>query len=317
MPYATDLPVARFEVPSRAADLGFALDLPADWIQHPLPDDDLDFSDPLRMLGLCAITAPHAAIVWAVAARPGYQEGSVHDWAMWLIGQAGLAPRTQGEGRLGGLPALVGEAVLQGDLGPMLVRWAFAEDGDRLINATLTAPMLLAGAMESVWQQALESFELETPRGPTVALWPPLVACAPAGPAEADTDFDTDTAPQTAADPDDSDDTLAPLGASRAEPVRADGPAWLEAARALERAGRLEDAEQAILTALDNAGACLAVAELYQDRAARLALQGDAVGAQAASVASVRWIDFYASSATSGGEGAARSREVAMMRCAA
>lgn len=303
---STDLPTSRFEIPSRAADLGFTVELPADWVQHPLPDDDLDFSDPLRMLGLCAITATHAALVWAVAARPAYDNGSVHDWAVWLSGQAGLAPRTQGEGRLGDLPAIVGEGVLQSDLGPLLVRWAFAEDGGRLINATLTAPMLLAGAMQPVWQQALETFDLESPRGPSVALWPPLAAA----PAEAD------AANEATHDDIDGDDD-APAVDHREEPTVPAGPGWLHAAHALELAGRLDDAEQTILRALDNAGACFAVAQMYEVRAARLARQGDARGAADAAAASVRWIDFYAASATSGGEGAARSREVAAMRAAA
>lgn len=309
----TDLPFSRFEIPSRAADLGFSLELPTDWIQHPLPDDDLDFNDPLRMLGLAAITAPHAAIVWATAARPGYDNGTVHDWATWLIDQAGLAPRTQGEGRLGNLPALVGEAVLQGDLGPMMVRWAFAEDGGRLINATLTAPMLLADALQPVWQQALETFALETPRGATVDLWPPVVAASEPA----------DEAGENLAAGDDGEEgddditvrTIAPTATTRLEDLPS-GPAWLQRARVLEQANQLEAAEQAILRALDNAGACLAVAELYQERAARLATQGNALGAQKASQAAVRWIESYASQSTSGGEGAARSREVRAMLAA-
>lgn len=169
-----DIHFTRRQLPSRIARLGFGLELPGDWIEHTLPEEeDPDFDDPLRMVGLAVITAPQAALIWAVAARPVYQNGTLSDWAGYLLEHAGLQPRTHGEGRLGTLPALVGEAVLQGEMGPMLVRYAFAEDGGRLINATLTAPMLLARAVHEVWQRALESFRLDDPQGSTVPLWPP------------------------------------------------------------------------------------------------------------------------------------------------
>ena len=43
-----------------------------------------------------------------------------------------------------GVSAVIGEAVQQSDIGPMIVRFAFFEDGGRLLNLTFTAPELLA-----------------------------------------------------------------------------------------------------------------------------------------------------------------------------
>lgn len=189
---AAALPVRRF--PSRIASLGFAMRLPADWVSHDLPEDQPDFADPTRMVPLAAVTAPHAAIVWAVAARPAYGDGTLSDWAQYLLTQHGLQLRTFGEARLGRLPALLGEAEQPSELGPLRVRFVFAEDGGRLINLSLTAPDLLADAVQTLWAQAIESFELEESAGPTVPLWPAVegadtlpmpVARADAAPADA------------------------------------------------------------------------------------------------------------------------------------
>ena len=167
------LPLRRF--PSRIAQLGFVVGLPADWISHPLPDEQPDFSDPSRMVPLAAVTAPHAAIVWAAAARPAYGDGTLNDWARYLVAQHGLTLRALGEGLLGTLPALVGEAVQDSEVGPLRVRFAFAEDGGRLINLTLTAPELLADAVVPLWFGGLASFALDEPHGATVPLWPAVV----------------------------------------------------------------------------------------------------------------------------------------------
>ena len=167
------LPLRRF--PSRIAQLGFTVGLPADWISHPLPDEQPDFTDPSRLVPLAAVTAPHAAIIWAAAARPAYGDGTLSDWARYLIAQHGLSLRALGEDQLGSLPALVGEAVQDSEVGPLRVRFAFAEDGGRLINLTLTAPEMLADAVVPLWFGSLASFALDEARGSTVPLWPAVV----------------------------------------------------------------------------------------------------------------------------------------------
>lgn len=290
MSHDHDLPFSSYEVPARIASLGFRVDLPSDWQAHDLPDETLNFDDPLYMVSLSVITATHSALVFAVAARPAYDDGTVSDWSRYLVAQAGLSPRTQGEGRLGSLPALLGEAVLQSDTGPMLVRYAFAEDGGHLLNLTLTAPMMLAGAVQGVWTRVLASFCLDDPRGATVPVWP-----APSAP----------LAPESPPPGDDPAETPQPAAAV-AVPSPADP--W-QAACALEQAGRLQDAEQALLRGIDHQGALLTVAELHLVRHRRLLDAGDTEGAAQAAEAATRWAHAYAASATSGGEGLALSRE--------
>lgn len=180
---AAALPVRHF--PSRIASLGFAMRLPADWVSHDLPFEKPDFGDPTRLVPLAAVTAPHAAIVWAAAARPAYADGTVSDWARYLLAQHGLEVRSFTESRLGLMPALVGEAGQPSDVGPLCVRFAFAEDGGRLIHLSLTAPAMLADAVQSLWAAAIDSFTLEQGAGPSVALWPALQAAEAAARAPA------------------------------------------------------------------------------------------------------------------------------------
>lgn len=295
MSHDTDLPSSCYEVPARIASLGFRVDLPSDWQAHELPDESLNFDDPRYMVSLSVITAQHSALVFAVAARPAFDDGTVSDWSRYLIAEAGLSPRTQGEGQLGDLPALLGEAVLKSDAGPMLVRYAFAEDGGRFLNLTLTAPLMLAGALQGVWSRVLTSFTLDDPRGATVPVWP--AATVP------------EQVPQPAHDmASDDASTDEPTQEATQEPTQEPTDIW-EAACALEQAGRLQEAEQVLLQGIDHQGALLTVAQLHLERHLRLRRAGDGAGAAQAAEAATRWAHAYAASATSGGEGLALSRE--------
>jgi hypothetical protein len=93
------------------------------------------------------------------------------------------------------------------------------------------------------------------------------------------------------------------------DPEFAGQPEWWRDAVLLERADRLEEAEQKILQALDHIGAYSSVAHLYEERYARLVRAGQDDAALAARERAIHWLTIYASSATSGGEGAALSRE--------
>jgi hypothetical protein len=159
------LPLASRTFPSRIADLGFTANLPADWIAHDLPGEEPDFANPAFFFPLAIVTAPHAAIAFAFAARPAHDDGTLHDWAMYHLGENQLQPRAVGRGRIAGVPAVIGEAMQQSEVGPVVVRFAFIEDGDRLLNLTLTAPELFADTVRDAWFGMVQTFTLETPRG--------------------------------------------------------------------------------------------------------------------------------------------------------
>jgi len=158
--------------PSRIADLGFTVSLPEDWIAHDLPDEQPDFSGPALLFPLAIVTARNAAMAFCAAARPAYEDGTLHDWMWFLLRHNGLTPRAVGPGEASGHPAMIGEAAQDGDLGPMTVRFALLEDGGRMVQFSLTAPDEFDDLARRVWFAALESFKLESPRGTSVALQP-------------------------------------------------------------------------------------------------------------------------------------------------
>lgn len=177
------LELAPRSFPDRIAALGFTATLPVGWINHELPNEEIDFNDPRRMVPLALVSAPHAMIVFGFAARPAYDDGSLHDWARFLLEHNQLEPRAIGSETVAGVPALVGEATQPSDVGMLVVRFAFLEDGGRLLNLTLTAPEMFADGMRAAWFAMLQSFKLESPRGSRFASDGTVAASAPSAPA--------------------------------------------------------------------------------------------------------------------------------------
>lgn len=96
---------------------------------------------------------------------------------------------------------------------------------------------------------------------------------------------------------------------STGQPGEAELPEWAQQARALEAQGRMEEAEQAMREGCPQLGVLISIAEMYRRRMQRLAGAGDPAGAAAARERAIHFAQQYASGATSGGEGAALSRE--------
>jgi hypothetical protein len=93
------------------------------------------------------------------------------------------------------------------------------------------------------------------------------------------------------------------------EPSRGKQPDWWDKATELEEKNKLEEAEQAILKAVDHIGGVASVAEMYARRMRHFQRQGNEQKAREAFKKASDWIYYYASCATSGGEGAALSME--------
>ena len=84
---------------------------------------------------------------------------------------------------------------------------------------------------------------------------------------------------------------------------------WMSRAEALEKDNRLIEAEALIREAVPHQAFALMIAEMYRRRMLRLASGGDAQGAAEARQKASDWAYYYASQATSGGEGTAMSAE--------
>jgi hypothetical protein len=86
-------------------------------------------------------------------------------------------------------------------------------------------------------------------------------------------------------------------------------PDWLTQAEALEREDRLIEAEDLIRNPVPHQGFAISIAEMYRRRMLRLSANGASAGAAEARQKASDWAYFYASQATSGGEGLALSAE--------
>lgn len=105
------------------------------------------------------------------------------------------------------------------------------------------------------------------------------------------------------------DDQLVAPAPAPVPPSGGGGPTWLAQARAMERAGQFKEMEELVRDSIPYQAFALEVASLYRERWRRLNAEGDVAGAQEARRRSADWAYFYASQATSGGEGTAMSME--------
>lgn len=155
------------------AGLDFRVEWPTDWVDVPIPEETHDFDDALHMATVAILMAPWAAIVFAVAARPVYAEGTIAQWLEWSARQRGIDPGAM-ERQLVGPHAAVGCWGAQIEDGTVMrARIAMFEDGDRLVVVNCMAPDPLWASVAPAFEHMLKTFALEAPRGSRVALAPP------------------------------------------------------------------------------------------------------------------------------------------------
>ena len=286
------LVLSRRSFPDRVAELGFAVDLPQDWISHPLPEEMPDFDDPTQLVPLAIVTATQAAIVWSIAARPVYPDSSLILCAQYLMGaQQDLQLQAMSAGELGGLPAMVGQAEQTSDRGPMTVYFAFAEDGERLVMTSLMVPAMFASSLWPARRGVLDSFRLATPKGPTIPLMPGSTVTANSAVAQGDSPAEPT--------PDTDEEPAADEGAATPPPQKASrlgrdaSRAWRRALD-LEASGQLEAAEQLIRESHPDNEGLLKVAAMYRLRFVRLHDEGKVAAARAAHQQAVKWARLFA-----------------------
>jgi hypothetical protein len=161
-------------VPARIADLGCRLAVPRDWQAPELPPEEVDFNSPEAFFPLALVAAPWAAIVMTIAARPAFEDGTVQDWSLFLLNSQGIRPSALMPGRIGNLEGLVGIGRQEQEGTWLENRFAFFEDGGRLLYLGLFAPEAISSPLEGTWQTALRTFALDRPQGQTVPLVPGL-----------------------------------------------------------------------------------------------------------------------------------------------
>ena len=296
--------------------LAFSCRVPDGWHITPLPPDEYDFENPTVFVPLLIAMAPYGAVLFTVAARPKFDDGTVQDWAEYLCAQNNLAVSEMHEARTGRIPCVLCEATAESEMGVMRSRSLFLEDGGRLFNIQALAPRDIWTSVEETLSQMLGSFVLDATQGMSAQIMREMIAgdCVefafvddvpavtkePKGTARKDIEVWT-----YAEDP---PEPLAPEPSPTPDEF-AGQPDWWRKAVLLERDNKLDEAEQVIRRALDHIGVYSQIAYLYEERVTRLRHAGDDALAEQAKERAIHWLHAYAGSATSGGEGAALSYE--------
>lgn len=158
------------QVPARIAHLDFSYLQPANFQVITLPDEQPNFDEPTTFYPLHVSMANYGAVVISFAARPAYSDGTVQDWAEFLMKNEKLKVISMKSSTLAGMPALIVEALNQTDAGEMRMRTVLMEDGSRLLNLSVMAPEQIWLSVEPMLQTSLTSFRLAEPRGTTTVI---------------------------------------------------------------------------------------------------------------------------------------------------
>lgn len=154
-------------VPEGRAMLACSCLVPDGWVQVPVPEEQYDFDNPTVFLPLIVCMAPYGAVVFTIAARPAFGDGSVQDWAEYLAGQNNLQIERIREARVNRMPCILVDATMPSDAGPMRSRSVFLEDGGRLFNIGTLAPDAIWASVEADFDRLLGAFTLDEVRGIT------------------------------------------------------------------------------------------------------------------------------------------------------
>lgn len=142
---------------------------PDGWVQVPTPDEAYDFDNPGVFLPLLVGMAPYGAVVFTIAARPAFGDGTVQDWAEFLAAQNNLRLEIVREARVNRLPCVLVEGTMDAEMGVMRSRSVFLEDGQRLYNIGALAPEAIWASVRADFDRLLGSFAPDEVHGLTTA----------------------------------------------------------------------------------------------------------------------------------------------------
>lgn len=162
--------------PARLANLEFSVLPPTGFIAQDLPAEEHDFDVPTTCAPVLVMSSQIAMAVVTVACRPAYGDGSVIDWAKYLAEHAGITLTGMMPGTLRGEhfehPAILAEGHQTQEGTLFRLRFAMLEDGGRLAMILAMCPHELWPSYGAALEEAVGSFELARPKGPTAPLVP-------------------------------------------------------------------------------------------------------------------------------------------------
>lgn len=148
----------------------YRVQVPADWQRVPIPEENVDFSNPALFMPLGVFMATWGLVVFSAAVRPAYSDGTLVDWLMYLCREQDFQivefmPVTLGESH-----AAACVCTQDSEGGMMKIRMAIFEDGGALYNLLGMAPAAVWDSVAPTFEQMITSFRLAEPQGSSVPL---------------------------------------------------------------------------------------------------------------------------------------------------
>ena len=156
----------------RFPGLGFAIDVPSDFISVPLPAETYSFEKPETVAPLALCSSQVALAIVGVAARPAYSEGAVSQWLGYLAHQQGIELSRARAGMIGPHPGVLADGRQVQDGTELWMRVAAFEDGGRFVLVTAMTAAALAPSFGPALEFAVSSLALAEGRGPTANILP-------------------------------------------------------------------------------------------------------------------------------------------------
>lgn len=156
---------APLHVPPKVADLGFTVKIHREFMHVPVPAEEHDFSNPQTCCPLLVVMATYGAVVFGVAARPAYENGTLTDWCSYFCQCNNFQVQAMGPGLVGGVPCIIADVTQHTEAALMRLRVAAMEDGGRLILLSAMAPESVWPSVKDTLLTMLDSFTLDEPKG--------------------------------------------------------------------------------------------------------------------------------------------------------
>lgn len=170
--------------PHERDEWSYSFLLPDGWYQQPPPPGKPNIADPAEFIPLGVYTpTPHymPPVIFSVGVRPAPKKGYVAEWLeeQCRLQQLVIQKMTVHEMLVG--PVADASALQASDIGPMKLRIAMFEDGERLFVLTAMAPANMWDDVVATLSLMMLTFELAEPKGRNVPILrkPPEAEKAP------------------------------------------------------------------------------------------------------------------------------------------
>lgn len=156
----------------RFPGLGFAMDVPSDFVSVPMPEESVSFEQPEKVAPLGLVSSQVALAIVAVAARPAYSDGCVSQWLGFLAGQQGIELSRARSAMIGSHPGVLADGRQVQDGTELWLRVGMFEDGGRLVIVTGMTTAALVPSFGNALEAAVTSVSLTDGSGSTVRVLP-------------------------------------------------------------------------------------------------------------------------------------------------